>query len=139
MTCPTCYHEWCWICGSSYYDGHYEWWNPIGCGGSQFSENPNFLAILIKNFLGLILLPLVFSLGPPLGLLTTSMFGICLDEDEECEFDICRCICFLICIPFSLSMGIVISALLLVVFLVPAYFFLIYRLLKLTCCGCRKL
>ena len=136
MTCPTCYHLWCWICGASYYDGHYVWWNPIGCGGSQFSENPNFFCILIKNFLGLIFLPLIFVLGPPLGLLTASFLGLFEDDYGECGCGFCfrQCFCFLLCMPITLSIGFVISALLLVVFLVPAYFFLFYRLLKLTCC-----
>ena len=38
MTCYLCNFQWCWICGATYYDGHYNPLNPLGCGNQQFGE-----------------------------------------------------------------------------------------------------
>lgn len=33
MTCEICTYEWCWLCGGTYHDGHFEPLNPFGCPG----------------------------------------------------------------------------------------------------------
>ena len=61
MRCSRCQEEWCWLCGRGItpggaYPAHYKWWNPLGCGGAQFTARRDrnctwFLQKLLQFFL----------------------------------------------------------------------------------------
>lgn len=38
MSCVICHYQWCWICGATYTDNHFNPLNPLGCGGQHFTE-----------------------------------------------------------------------------------------------------
>ncbi|KAM3129174.1 hypothetical protein pb186bvf_018729 [Paramecium bursaria] len=65
MTCWHCNYEFCWLCGRQYRTNHYDFWNIIGCPGSQDNNRDPYtyptllliLSIILKLILYLILAP----------------------------------------------------------------------------------
>ncbi len=139
MTCQTCNHEWCWICNGRYYSGHYDWWNPFGCTASHFSDNPKILLILLVNLLGFATFPIVLIGGPILCAFALSI-ELFFSKRICCHSNLCNLVWFFITLPVILGLGAAVSSLAAVLFLVPGYCYLLYRILfilfKMCCCCC---
>lgn len=66
MSCHRCRHNWCWICGQTANELHYEQTRIFtGCPGLQFTAaEPWKLALMMMA--AFILNPIVFALAPPI-------------------------------------------------------------------------
>jgi len=64
MTC-SCGHQFCWICGGRYYDGHFAPFNVFGCPGMQFVQSNGICTnnIIMRILFKLIQIILLLVLG----------------------------------------------------------------------------
>ena len=82
MTCSRCHYQFCWICLGKYGSKHYDWYNPFGCSGMQYSKlriswNCAYLLRLMKILMYLVLAVLIVGVAvavSPLVILVMSIY-----------------------------------------------------------------
>ena len=139
MTCQSCRHQWCWLCGSTYYKAHYEWWNPIGCMGGQHHERSKCYVITLTIF-QFIILPFILLFAPMLGVGCVLPAFCCFDKRPCRRMAVCfKCVGFLLLSPLMLALGAICGGLCLGLLIVPCYIYMIYRVITMFCFHCNCL
>jgi hypothetical protein len=63
MTCPKCKYQWCWLCGATFKEDHFDKWNLFGCRDLQFNHVTKCKTIN-SILLTMLLIPFILLLRP---------------------------------------------------------------------------
>lgn len=105
MTCYFCDYEWCWLCGSTYTEDHFDGFNPMGCGGMMFTDKKHHWALMYLLKLGtflllLVLYPLILIFLLPC-LITSfffdKVFEVAVVNEPDCDCEDCDDMCNACC------------------------------------------
>ena len=146
MTCPKCQYQWCWLCGATFKEDHFDKWNLFGCRNLQFDHvtkcrtiNSIVCTMLLIPFILLfrpvVILFKIFS-NP---LYAPQQWRWCCPfqrwAQEECNGSCCRklwllYVIYVIICPCILVLGLVLGSFNIIIFALPAFFYQSVRLLR---------
>ena len=132
ITCTICSYQWCWICGMTYSDSHFDS-TFFGCPGLQFTDRDwSFFRIFC-------VLSLYIVFWPFICLYFSFAYGFAKWEDLYEAWDSCKCFRY-ICFDFlfTLIILLILSILAYVVLLIPSWGYQFYKLFFLMYRVCRN-
>lgn len=150
MTCYACRHEFCWICGKTYTEDHYYFYNFRGCPAMIFTHN--YCVILLFFFFAMVIAPFVaFALPIAFtckGIGKVKMCNYCLkriNRMSEKESKKKKCFFFLLGLVYFLLSLLVLGFVLVLSFLsmtlltVPMELLILYKIGNLIRFKCLKI
>lgn len=152
MTCAKCGYQWCWLCGATFKEDHFDKWNLFGCRNLQFDHLTKCKTIN-SILLTMLLIPLILLVRPVVILFKIFAEPLYAPQrwrwccpfkrwvEEECNNScLGKCwlyyVIYVIICPIILTLGLIIGLFNNLIFAVPAYIYQTVRLLRVSCYKC---